>query len=152
MHTYDYRELISGTLLVAVGLFAGIYATRHYNLGTLQHIGPGMFPAMLGFLLAGIGVLIALRALFSGSHPRNGDGMSAFEVRPFVAVLAGIFAFSTGALDRRSQHNRFHYQELKKLYSEALSLSRRRRKASRRTEGLLWKEVRGPQSPAADLK
>src|ERR1700758_1419965 len=39
-------------------------------------------------------------------------------------VLAGIIAFSTGALDRRSEHKRFHYEEMKTLYAEALSIGR----------------------------
>ena len=37
-------------------------------------------------------------------------------------VLAGVLAFSTGALDRRSEHKRFHYEEMKTLYAEALSI------------------------------
>jgi hypothetical protein len=39
-------------------------------------------------------------------------------------VFAGIIAFSTGAMDRRSQHKRFHYQEMKTLYAEALKVGR----------------------------
>lgn len=39
-------------------------------------------------------------------------------------VLAGVIAFSTGALDRRSEHKRFHYEEMKSLYAEALSIGR----------------------------
>lgn len=39
-------------------------------------------------------------------------------------VLAGIIAFGTGSLDRRSQHKRFHYEEMKQLYAEALRIGR----------------------------
>jgi hypothetical protein len=39
-------------------------------------------------------------------------------------VLAGILAFSTGALDRRSEHKRFHYEEMKTLYAEASRIGR----------------------------
>src|SRR6201993_1742535 len=39
-------------------------------------------------------------------------------------VLAGIIAFGTGALDRRSEHKRFHYEEMKSLYAEALRIGR----------------------------
>src|ERR1700756_5073604 len=39
-------------------------------------------------------------------------------------VLAGIIAFSTGSLDRRSQHKRFHYEEMKTLYADALRVGR----------------------------
>ena len=37
-------------------------------------------------------------------------------------VFAGVIAFSTGAMDRRSQHKHFHYQEMKTLYAEALRI------------------------------
>ncbi|WP_374025436.1 hypothetical protein [Mycobacterium sp. HNNTM2301] len=39
-------------------------------------------------------------------------------------VLAGVIAFGTGALDRRSEHKRFHYEEMKALYVEALRIGR----------------------------
>ena len=39
-------------------------------------------------------------------------------------VLAGIIAFSTGGLDRRSEQKRFHYEEMKTLYAQALSVGR----------------------------
>ncbi|ORW91689.1 MULTISPECIES: hypothetical protein [unclassified Mycobacterium] len=39
-------------------------------------------------------------------------------------VLAGIIAFGTGSLDRRSEHKRFHYEEMKQLYAEALRIGR----------------------------
>lgn len=39
-------------------------------------------------------------------------------------VLAGVIAFGTGALDRRSRQKRFHYEELKTLYAEALRIGR----------------------------
>ncbi|OBI19008.1 hypothetical protein A5712_20420 [Mycobacterium sp. E2327] len=39
-------------------------------------------------------------------------------------VLAGVLAFGTGSLDRRSQHKRFHYEEMKTLYAEALRIGR----------------------------
>jgi hypothetical protein len=39
-------------------------------------------------------------------------------------LVAGIVSFGTGSLDRRSQHNRFHYEEMKRLYAEALRVGR----------------------------
>jgi hypothetical protein len=39
-------------------------------------------------------------------------------------LTAGIVAFGTGALNRRSEAKRFHYEEMKKLYSEALRIGR----------------------------
>jgi hypothetical protein len=39
-------------------------------------------------------------------------------------LVAGVIAFGTGSLDRRSQQKRFHYEEMKRLYAEALSVGR----------------------------
>ena len=39
-------------------------------------------------------------------------------------LFAGIVAFGTGSLNRRSEAKRFHYEELKKLYAEALRIGR----------------------------
>ncbi len=39
-------------------------------------------------------------------------------------VLAGVMAFGTGSLDRRSEHKRFHYEEMKTLYADALRIGR----------------------------
>ncbi len=39
-------------------------------------------------------------------------------------LFAGIVAFGTGSLDRRSEHKRFHYEEMKALYAEALRIGR----------------------------
>ncbi|WP_293339238.1 hypothetical protein [Mycobacterium sp.] len=39
-------------------------------------------------------------------------------------LVAGAIAFGTGSLDRRSQQKRFHYEEMKRLYAEALRVGR----------------------------
>ncbi|OBF08026.1 hypothetical protein A5730_09800 [Mycobacterium sp. ACS4054] len=39
-------------------------------------------------------------------------------------VLAGVIAFATGSLDRRSRQKRFHYEEMKALYADALRIGR----------------------------
>jgi hypothetical protein len=39
-------------------------------------------------------------------------------------LVAGVIAFGTGSLDRRSQQKRFHYEEMKRLYAEALRVGR----------------------------
>ena len=39
-------------------------------------------------------------------------------------LIAGIVAFGTGSLNRRSEGKRFHYEEMKTLYTEALRIGR----------------------------
>lgn len=84
----DYRDLAAGGLLVVLGLSAAVYAMANYPAGALRRMGPGMFPMILGYLLAGLGALIALPALF-----RGGD-LPAPDWRPLVAILIGITVFA----------------------------------------------------------
>ena len=88
MHSRDFRDILAGGLLIAIGLIAAINASMSYPLGSLRHMGPGMFPAMLGWLLAGLGMLVLLPALFrTGQLPRP-------EMRPLITVCAALVAFA----------------------------------------------------------
>jgi hypothetical protein len=87
MHARDYRDIIGGLVLVLIGLFVVVYATTQLEVGSLARMGPGLFPAALGALLCGFGVIVAVPALF-----REGAPIS-MEVRPFVFVLASILVF-----------------------------------------------------------
>jgi len=88
MTRIDYRDIIGGGLLIALGIFSGTYAMSHYETGTLNLMGPGMLPASLGFILAGFGVAILAPALFRiGTLPKP-------DYRSSIAVLTGILAFA----------------------------------------------------------
>lgn len=51
-------------------------------------MGPGMFPMSLGFLLAGLGALIAIPAFF-----RQGT-LPTIDWRPVIFVMAGVLIFA----------------------------------------------------------
>lgn len=87
MYLRDYRDVLAGGLLVCAGVFVALYAFQHYALGTFNQMGPGMFPVGLGVVLALIGVAILISALL-----RPGPELTA-DIRPFVAVIAGMIAF-----------------------------------------------------------
>jgi hypothetical protein len=63
MKNRDHQDLIGGLLLTAVGIFVIYYAQR-YDFGTPARMGPGFFPTILGWLLAAVGLLVALPAWF----------------------------------------------------------------------------------------
>lgn len=65
MQTIDRKNLIGGALLVMLGLFASVYALLHYNLGTLQRMGPGMVPTAMGLIVAGLGATMMVVAVIS---------------------------------------------------------------------------------------
>ncbi|MGQ7794550.1 tripartite tricarboxylate transporter TctB family protein [Faunimonas sp. B44] len=88
MNVRDHRDILGGLLVTAAGLFAAVYAATQYHLGTAGRMGPGMFPAVLGCIMALLGLAILLPALF-----RAGEA-AAVEIRPILAILAGLAAFA----------------------------------------------------------
>tara|TARA_R110000823_G_scaffold55161_2_gene134831 strand:- start:1529 stop:1984 length:456 start_codon:yes stop_codon:yes gene_type:complete len=87
----DIRDLSAGVALFAFGLFVALYASNNYELGSAARMGPGYFPALLGYILTALGAVIALLSLRKTTHLLKPP---PFTLRPFVAVTAavGIFA------------------------------------------------------------
>ncbi|TKT76299.1 tripartite tricarboxylate transporter TctB family protein [Aquamicrobium sp. LC103] len=88
MLSRDYKDIVGGALLVIVGLVFSWYAATHYDLGTLRRMGPGMFPAALGIVLAGFGAIMAVPAFF-----RRGEVPSVRIWTPLF-VLTGVAGFA----------------------------------------------------------
>ncbi len=55
------RELLSGALVLGIGLFFAITALRTLPLGTADAMGAGYFPTVLGGILVVLGIGIALQ-------------------------------------------------------------------------------------------
>jgi hypothetical protein len=85
----DYRDIIGGCLLMVIGLWATLQAWLDYPLGTVSHMGPGMFPAGVGVLLAGMGLLVFVPALF-----RIRQASPKPDLRAFFFVLTSLVIFS----------------------------------------------------------
>jgi hypothetical protein len=85
----DPRDFWAGALFVAVGAAATVLARRH-PFGTTASMGPGYFPAVLGGLLAAVGLVLAGRSL---RPSRARVAIAAASARPVVLVLASIVAF-----------------------------------------------------------
>lgn len=84
----DWRDIIAGLLIIAIGLFWAIWAQQHYRVGTPTRMGPGWFPMYLGYVLAVVGVLITIPAFFrSGEKP-------VIEWRPVIWITASVLAFA----------------------------------------------------------
>ncbi|CAO3425824.1 tripartite tricarboxylate transporter TctB family protein [Azospirillum doebereinerae] len=89
MSIRNTSDFVSGLALVAVGGGA-LFAARDYAMGTAFRMGPGYFPALLGGLLALLGIAISLRALWID----EGNRMGGVAWRPLVLVLGGVLSFS----------------------------------------------------------
>lgn len=87
MNRFDARDLIGGLSVVAVGVFSAMHSLR-YDIGTINHMGPGYFPFALSVLFTVLGVCIVIPALFRAG--------SAIEVRykDLLFVLAATLLFA----------------------------------------------------------
>src|ERR1700741_1293178 len=57
------RDLVAGLVFAAFGA-AAIHFVREYPLGTAMHMGPGYFPAALGWILIAFGAFLCVRGLW----------------------------------------------------------------------------------------
>lgn len=87
MQKRDYRDLIGGFVLTALGIFVVVYGQR-YELGSLRQMGPGYFPTALGVLLAILGAFIIVPAFF-----RKGTSIE-FDWKTVAWVTTSIFVFA----------------------------------------------------------
>jgi hypothetical protein len=87
------RDILSGLLCLAAGLGALVEA-RSYSIGSLSQLGPGFYPAILGGLLALVGVLITVSA-FAGTAASEPDEAlpDAPDWRGWFCITAGVLAF-----------------------------------------------------------
>lgn len=100
------QDLWAGSTLLLIGMGASFYSITQYEVGTPARMGPGFFPAIIGSILALLGIsiaLIAIKELRSGStqnsrqihaHETPNSRSPTATIRPFLAVVASISVFS----------------------------------------------------------
>ena len=93
MHTMlKKRDFYAGGLMTLLG--AGVVLdSASYNLGTLMHMGPGMFPFILGVVLTFVGVLIFGTALATPLGEDEAILPKNKEWRGWACILAGPILF-----------------------------------------------------------
>jgi putative tricarboxylic transport membrane protein len=74
-------------IYLAVGLSA-IYIGRELPMGTALKMGPAYFPAVLGWLLAFIGLISLIRSFL-----RKGAPIPAFAWRPLLLITGATIVF-----------------------------------------------------------
>lgn len=89
MQKRDLADCAAGLFLGIAGLVIALHVLQTHDIGTLRRMGPGMVPMGLGFLLAGLGAMLAIGGLLRGGAP-----LPRFQLRAFLFVLVGIAAFA----------------------------------------------------------
>lgn len=83
-------DLVSGLLLVVVGIAALSHSYIHYELGSLSRMGAGFFPALIGGLLAIIGFALIFLGLASKAADND---IKPASPRALLAVCSAIIGF-----------------------------------------------------------
>lgn len=81
------KDFWTGVIFLAIG-GAAVVLARDYPFGTTFKMGPGYFPAVLGTLLAIVGLIAALRGLM-----RTGTAVGVFAYREIALVLVATLLF-----------------------------------------------------------
>jgi len=92
------RDFYAGVLMTLLGVGVTFNSTT-YNLGTLMHMGPGMFPFILGIVLTFLGLMIFGTALATplgeDEHilPKNKEwrGWGCILAGPILFIVFGEF-------------------------------------------------------------
>jgi hypothetical protein len=81
------RDFWSGLIFIAIA--AGfMIGARRYGLGDMHEMGPGLFPTLVGVLLAALGAVVSLR-----SFAVEGPPVPRFHLRPIAVSLVAISLF-----------------------------------------------------------
>ncbi len=86
----DPRDFWAGLLFIAAGL-AAVVLGRSYPVGTTASMGPGYFPAILGWLLVALGAIATARSMRPGKPVAT---LGTLRARPVVMVLVSVAAFA----------------------------------------------------------
>ena len=86
------KDYYAGGLMTLIGVGA-ILEARHYNVGTLFHMGPGFFPIILGVIMTFLGILIAGVAAMASATDDDQLIMPKPEWRAWACILAGPILF-----------------------------------------------------------
>jgi hypothetical protein len=82
------RDFLAGALFLAIGA-GGFGVALAYPFGTIDQMGPGFFPRVLGVILAAFGVVTMFRGLRAGARVEGGWGWFPLAVLTVAIVAYG---------------------------------------------------------------
>ena len=86
-HNRDKKDFNAGILYIVLGGFFALFA-QNYPMGTAVRMGPAYFPTFLGWMLAGLGLIIFVRSFFA-----HGEEPLPTHWRPLGLILVSVVAF-----------------------------------------------------------
>lgn len=83
------KDFWAGVMFVTFGAGMAGIALNNYQMGSAVRMGPAYFPAVLGGILAALGLILLLRAF-----ALKGEKVAAFHFRPLLFILVACLAFA----------------------------------------------------------
>jgi hypothetical protein len=83
------KDFWSGVMFVAFGGGMATIAVLHYQMGSAVRMGPAYFPAVLGAILAILGLVLLVRSV-----TLKGEKVPTFHFRPLLFILVACLAFA----------------------------------------------------------
>lgn len=81
------KDFWSGIMFLAISL-ATVVIAREYPMGTAGRMGPGFFPAALGWVLAAISIVTLI-----GSCTTKGEPLERFAGKDMLLILGSVVLF-----------------------------------------------------------
>jgi Tripartite tricarboxylate transporter TctB family len=83
------KDLYAGIMFIAIGAFFALWALN-YPMGSSVRMGPAYFPTILGWLTAGLGVIIAIRGFTIPDVDPNPTQLKPLLLINGAAILFGL--------------------------------------------------------------
>lgn len=87
MNILAKRDFLAGAACLLMAAFV-LWQGQEYALGSLQNMGPGYLPRILGVCLAGCGVITMACSV------RSSEALPKINLRAFLFVTLGILSFA----------------------------------------------------------
>jgi hypothetical protein len=84
------KDLLSGLLFIAFGI-GTIVVAANYGIGTAMRIGSGLFPILIGGIIALLGLFMFIQAL---RNAQASETIASWEVGASFFVLLAVVAFA----------------------------------------------------------
>jgi hypothetical protein len=88
------KNMVGGGVLALFGTFFTAYALVYLKVGTFAQMGPGLFPALIGAILAGIGGFLFVTELLRARTTQARSAWDRIEWRSLAAVIAAMATFA----------------------------------------------------------
>jgi hypothetical protein len=91
----NIKDLACGILFVAIGLFFILNSWWQLRIGRAFEMGPGYFPILLGLILAGLGITIAIGSI---GKPSEAFGRVSWRGTLLISLSVLVFAVTVRPL------------------------------------------------------